>query len=808
MNQYEKEHLEYVVKNAGECTVLLKKDGKFPLEKPGKIAAFGSGMRYSVKGGTGSGEVNTRVSYTIEEGLEKCGFDIVSKEWLDEYDNCRSVARKQFISTIRKEAKAAHQHVMLYGMGKNMLEPCHNLKIHRLCETAIYVVSRISGEGCDRRAVAGDVKLTESEIKDILTCNEMYEHFMLVLNVGGVVDLTPVNEVGNILLLSQLGIDNGRILADILLGKQNPSGKLTTTWASWEEYGTEGTFGEWNETRYQEGIYVGYRYFDTFGKKPLFPFGYGLSYTSFDIKTISVSCVGDLVTIVTSIKNTGEYAGKEVVQCYLTKPEGMLDQPYQELVGFTKTSLLASGEQEKVVIEFRLSDFASYDEQKEVYVLEEGLYILRLGNSSKSTEIAAVIDLEQRVETLCVKNCLGKPDFDDCKPVKRSLEQIPDNVEHIVLSWKNFSKETVSYEQEEIIDERVKDLTEDELAYLLIGGFDPNAKGLAVIGNASTHVIGAAGETTSVLQNKGIQPLIMADGPAGLRLSKAYFEDEKGRHDASGEGTMPESMVEFLSPIMKRIILMFRGKKKIPQDAEIKEQIATMIPIGTAVAQSFNLELARNFGDIVGKEMQLFGVHLWLAPALNIHRSILCGRNFEYYSEDPLVSGLMAAAITQGVQAHKGCGVTIKHYAANNAETNRYCNNSQVSERAMREIYLRGFGICVKKSEPKAVMTSYNLLNGIHTSEHRGLIEDVLRREYGFSGIVMTDWVIAMMTDKKSTHRNALSPEVVKAGGDLFMPGGKADYTRLCNAIKAGEITRKQLEINGTRVIKMVEELA
>jgi beta-glucosidase len=239
----------------------------------------------------------------------------------------------------------------------------------------------------------------------------------------------------------------------------------------------------------------------------------------------------------------------------------------------------------------------------------------------------------------------------------------------------------------------------------------------------------------------------------------------------------------------------------------VKEQMATMIPIGTALAQSFNYELAKAFGDIVGDEMARFGVHLWLAPALNIHRSILCGRNFEYYSEDPLLSGLMAAAVTEGVQAHKGCAVTIKHYAANNAETNRYFNDSRVSERAMREIYLRGFEVCVKRANPKAVMTSYNLLNGTHTSEHRGLIEDILRSEFGFDGIVMTDWVISMMSQGKSKHRAALPEEVAKAGGELFMPGGKGDYDRVLKALQEGRLTRKQLERNASRLVRFIDKL-
>ncbi|MBP5305022.1 MAG: glycoside hydrolase family 3 protein, partial [Lachnospiraceae bacterium] len=280
-----------------------------------------------------------------------------------------------------------------------------------------------------------------------------------------------------------------------------------------------------------------------------------------------------------------------------------------------------------------------------------------------------------------------------------------------------------------------------------------------------------------------------------------------GAHSVGGAGMIPESMLEVMGPVTRFFAKLVSGSSKVPKNAVVKEHNATMIPVGTAVAQSFNTELAKHLGDVVGGEMEEMGVNLWLAPALNIHRSILCGRNFEYYSEDPLVSGLMATAITEGVQKHKGCGTTIKHYAANNAETNRYCNNSQVSERAMREIYLRGFEICVKKAQPHALMTSYNLLNGTHTSEHRGLIEDILRSEFGFKGIVMTDWVIALLGGKKSIYRNALSNEVAAAGGDLFMPGVKGDYDNVLKALKSGSLSRKQLEINGTRVVKMSEKL-
>ena len=807
MQQYEKDHLSVVLNNAAECTVLLKTNGAFPIAAPCKLAAYGAGLRHTIKGGTGSGEVNSRFTYTIEQGLEKEGFEITTRNWLEQYDAQRVIARKKFIKDIKAEARAKHENVIVYSMGKEMIEPYYDIELLGDGDAAIYVVSRNSGEGSDRRVIEGDVKLTKSEIRDILALNKKFDKFMLVLNVGGVVDLSPVMEVGNILLLSQLGVDCGRVLADIITGKQNPSGRLTTTWAAFEEYSNEGTFGDWNDTRYNEGIYVGYRYFDTFKKEPLFPFGYGLSYTTFEKRVKDVIAEKDLIRVSVTVKNTGKLAGKDVVQVYLSQPSGKLDKAYQELVGFAKTTLLEAGEEEAVSIEFKLSDFASYAQDLEAYILEKGEYIVRVGSSSRDTYAAALLTLDQDVVTLKARNCLGATDFEDIKSNKRLSEIIPDDIIRLQINADEIKTISVEYDREYEIDDRVKTLSDEELGYIEIGNFNPNAKGLSVIGNAAVHVAGAGGETTSQLESKGLKPLIMADGPAGLRLCRAYYEDEKGAHGV-GESGVPESMLEFMGPVSSFIAsIIMGGNKKPPKGAVIKEQAATMIPIETAIAQSFNTKLAEQFGDLVGSEMEMFGVHLWLAPALNIHRSILCGRNFEYYSEDPLVSGLMAAAVTNGVQAHRGCGTTIKHYAANNAETNRYCNNSHVSERAMREIYLKGFGIAVREAQPKAVMTSYNLLNGVHTAEHAGLIEDVLRCEFGFKGIVMTDWVMDVITSSSSIYRNSLPKEVAKAGGDLFMPGGKKDYDKLMSALKDGSLLRKQLEINATRVVRMVDEI-
>ena len=759
------------------------------------------------KGGTGSGEVNSRCFVDVAEGLNDAGFTITSDAWLDAYEQMRLEARKQFVKDTKAAAKAAGVNPAIYGMGRIMPEPEYNLPLDAEGDVAIYVVSRISGEGNDRNPVGGDIKLTETEKRDILTLNKKYSKFMLVINAGGVVDLSEVQEVENILVLSQLGVETGNALSDVLLGKTNPSGKLTTTWSAWEDYANFAEFGDNNDTRYNEGIYVGYRYFDSVGKSALYPFGYGLSYTSFDIHTDKVLADGSKITVNVTVKNTGKFAGKEVVQVYVSAPTGMLDKPYQELAGFVKSTELKPDASQQVAVMFDIKDLASYDEKSSSYLLDAGNYIVRVGNSSVDTQSEAILKLEKDVIVSKVRAVCGKTDFTDWKPESNHEEEIG-QLPVIMISTEDIVTNEAIYDVEYPIDDSVKKLTDEQLVYANIGAFNPKGGMLSVIGNASTNVAGAAGESTSVLLEQGFKAMVMADGPAGLRLTPEFYRDEKGAHGI-GQSGIPESILEFMPAPLQWLTKLLNGSSKAPKNVTVEEQYATALPIGTALAQSWNLEFAEKCGDIVGDEMERFGVHLWLAPALNIHRSIRCGRNFEYYSEDPLISGKFAAAITRGVQKHQGCGTTIKHYVANNQETNRYGNNSIVSERAMREIYLKGFGICVRESQPHALMTSYNLMNGTHTAEHRGLIDDILRCEFGYQGLVMTDWLVggSVMNNKDDKHAPVKPHLVAAAGNDLFMPGCKGDFDDMLAGIKDGSLKREQLQINATRTKRMAERL-
>ena len=798
---YEQEHAERVRRMGAECTLFLKRNGDFPLTEPGNIALFGSGARNTVKGGTGSGEVNSRYFVTAEQGLENAGFTVTTKYWLETYEELRRGAREGFVRELKEKARKEHKLAAAEYFGAVMPEPEYTIPLYGEGDTAVYVLARISGEGGDREAVPGDILLTETEKRDILALRKKYKRFLLVLNVGGVVDLSPVKEVENILLLSQLGAETGNILADILLGKSFPSGKLSTTWAAWGEYPEIGEFGRRDETRYKEGVFMGYRYFDSVDKAPLFPFGFGLGYTDFEIKAGALRREGEEICLRARVRNTGAFPGKETVQLYVSQPGKEIPQPWQVLAAFAKTPELRPGESCELSLRFSVRDLAYYDEDDNTWTLEKGSYLLRLGSSSRDTRPAGRLHVNKDAVTAQCRACGGKPDFKDWSPEPREKEKTG-LLQTLSFRSKKIKREKPVYKRKETQEPLTEELSDEELALLGVGCFEDKPGILGFIGDSGRSVAGAAGETTRLLRQKGVPSLVMADGPAGLRLSRSYVLDEKGAH-AVGEG-IPESMTELLPGPARWLMRKLGGGDR---KGEIRHQYATAIPIGTAIAQSWDPELAKACGDLVGAEMERFGVHLWLAPALNLHRDIRCGRNFEYFSEDPLLSGRMAAGLTLGVQKHPGCGVTIKHFAANNQEFNRYNNNSQLSQRTLRELYLRGFGICVRESAPAAVMTSYNLINGEHSSERRDLIDKILRSEFGFRGIVMSDWILPMAQGKSKKYKAPDAGKIAAAGGDLTMPGSKNDQKAILRALKRRKLSHIQLRLNASRVIRLAREL-
>ena len=798
---HEIEHYELVNKLASECVLFLKRDNNaFPIDKPCKVALFGSGARHTYKGGTGSGDVNSHFFNNIETELELRGFEVTSKKWLDEYDVIRTNFHKEFVKLVKQEAKAKKISVPAYSVGQNSPEYEYDLSVKEYDgDICIYVLSRLSGEGADRRVIKGDVFLTDREVEDILYLNKQYEKFILVLNVPGVVDLSPVLEVENILLLSQLGVVTSSALVDILLGKANPSGKLSTTWAKFSDYPFMDEFGDKDETRYKEGIYVGYRYFDSKKVAPYFEFGFGKSYSTFDYQINSVSNNGENINLKVKVSNTSKYTGKEVIQLYLSE-QVKINTAYQSLVAFTKTKDLKPGESEIVELNCILSDFPIYDENKHSYVLEQGQYLFRVGNSSRNTAPAVLVELDEDVVVKEVVNISKKPDFDDL--------QIPNSI-----SNEDKPKKTIKLQKSDILTENcqyfskysvqipdfIKGLSIDDLIHISLGDYKTGLAG--VIGQTCSVVPGGAGETT--LRVEGINNVLaMADGPAGLRLISEYLVNDKGTYNLA-EDSLLKGVKDYLPGFVNKFIGVEKNQKKKGNHIY---QYTTAIPIATALAQSFNLELLFEMGRLVKDEMKIYDVDIWLAPGMNIHRNILCGRNFEYYSEDPYLSGMCASAIVNGVQKDSDKMCTIKHFTCNNQETNRFNSNSMVSERALREVYLFGFKKAIEESKPLALMSSYNLVNGEHVSSSDDLLTKFLRCECGYKGLIITDWITTgQINDKSSKYPCKRASLDLRNGNNLIMPGSKNDIVDIKQAIKAGEITRQDLENNAAIVYQFIE---
>lgn len=634
---------------------------------------------------------------------------------------------------------------MLVHADAGTLEGKHSIPLQKCAEKAIFVLSRIAGEGrdCERR---GNFRLTKSEVRDIRKLTEMYEHFTLVLNVGGVVDLTPVIDVvPNILLMSQLGAVSSEVLLDVLMGRSYPSGKLTATWAAESDYLGLDAFGDPDNTIYSEDIFVGYKNFEQRSVQPVWPFGFGLMNSNFSFEATDFMFSEGDFSVSVRIKNTGSRNAKDILQLYTAKPADKLNQPPKCLVAYKKTPELCPGEEISLVLSGKAYDLASYDEKSRQWILERGTYRFYLGEDCENVVLCGESCLEAEIK---VDMCMPKND---------------------------------PYEKHRAEAHRIAGQLSNELLTLVCLGRYSDGQILNTIGQASVTVAGAAGETTDRCKEYGLPSIVMADGPAVLRLDTQYGKDENGVYTVSNA-----QMQRYAKYVPENIRLLIQAKRgnALPRNGEIFDQHCTAIPIGTALAQSWNPEIGWLCGDIVGDEMERHGVHLWLAPAMNIQRLPLCGRNFEYYSEDPVVSGKMAAAICRGIQSHHGRGACIKHFAANNQETNRYRSNSVVSERALREIYLKPFEICIREAQPHALMTSYNLINGTHTSEDPRLLLGILRGEWNYQGLILSDWVTENATKyTESKYPAAKASASIAAGNDLFMPGCQKDYEDVIAAI-------------------------
>ncbi len=804
VTQREKDNLQVAYRAACEAMVLLKNDGALPLQTK-KVALYGPGASMTIKGGTGSGEVNERHSVTILEGLKDRGFQITTESWIRDFEAGYAQAEAAY-----KEEKKKRVNFLKFGSIMNMLFDNFRAPVGRPItqedvaasdtDTCIYVLSRQAGEGGDRKAEPGDLFLTQEEKDAIAFCAEHYANFLLVINSGSSMDMAFTQEIPGInaiVYLCQLGTEGGHAFADLISGVFSPSGKLSDTWA--KEYKDIPFSGEYSylngnleDEYYKEGIYVGYRYFDSFGVEPAYPFGFGLSYTDFTTHSGGVLADGSKIQVKANVANVGDrFAGKEVVQLYVSAPNGQIHKEYQSLAAFAKTGVLEPGQRQTLDLHFDLRSLASYREADAAYVLEAGDYILRLGNSSRNTVPVGVLTIgEERIVSRHTHICPVLKPFEELASKPYNAEEIPEGLPRIAIDLAAIETVTYTYEtpepsQDPRVQKFMSTLTRKEMAEIVVG--------IGMFGGETRfNLPGSVGNTTSKFWDRGLANVTLCDGPAGLRIQKRSAVDKKGKVKPID---MALSIFEAFPDFVKN---RMTGD---PDKDTVIYQYTTAFPVANALAQTWNTDLMYEVGSAIFREMKEYGCTYWLAPAMNIHRNPLCGRNFEYFSEDPRLSGNIAAAITRGVQQEEGYYVTIKHFACNNQEDNRNAVSSNLSERALREIYLRGFEICVRDAGAKGVMTSYNKINGVYAPNSHDICTKALRCEWGFDGVVMTDW----FSTNKGQASNAIA---MKAGNDLIMPGGGSFKKEILQGIQSGLIAEEDLRRCCEHVVKAILDSA
>ncbi len=764
-------HINLSREAATEGIVLLKNEGNaLPLKKGERVALFGKATIEYIKGGGGSGDVHCPYICNIADGFkekEEQGKVWVYKPLVEFY---REYVERESVNVLTQEQINARWDIV------NNMEFCQkrddmtydtfaamHVKEAQVpydvikaaadnADTAVITISRFSAEGVDRRPQGDDYYLSDLEKNLIDTAGKLFKKVIIVINSGAVIDCEYFAEnenVKGVVFAWQGGMEGGSAIADMLCGDVNPSGRLADTIAkSYDAYPCKDDFWEcFDHVDYSDDIYVGYRYFETIPgakEKVRYPFGFGLSYTDFSLTGKLCGEADGKITAAVTVTNIGNVSGKEVVQLYYSAPQGKLGKPSRELAAYAKTKLLAPGEAETIALTFDVSFMASFDDlgkiQKSAYVLEKGKYEFYLGKNVREAEKFA-FEYEVKEDTVVEQLTQW------CKPFKLekrmlsdgSFESLPTGEEsyyygEVKPTGAAAPEKEVMFDKvgEEIsLDEFVAQLTLEELMDF-VGGQPPT-------GVANTGCFGP-------IKHLGVPAVPTADGPAGIRIEPCTG---------------------------------------IP---------TTAWPCATLLACTWNTDIIFKVGQAGGAELKENNMGIWLAPALNIHRDPLCGRNFEYYSEDPLVAGKCAAADIRGVQSNR-VAVSMKHFACNNKEANRFASDSRLSERALREIYLKGFEIAVKESDPYTVMSSYNLINGQHTSESWELLTGILRNEWGYKGMVVTDWGVKNDPVKE-----------VWAGNDLKMHCGYPEDLKA--AYDKGELSRAQLELCVSRILGMFLKLA
>ncbi len=777
------EKVNFARRAAADGMVLLKNEGALPIDKDCTVALFGIASYQAFKIGWGSGDMMAQKNVQIDEALREAGYTIESTS---------DAVNKAWIEAHFEEYQRVNRNWAEWTFRFNEIDmPTDTIKTSsKNADVAIVSIGRCSGEADDLKNEEGFYKLHSDETSIIKRVSEYFDKVVLILNTCGPLDLSSIEDcnISSILYASMGGEQFGNAVADIVSGVICPSGKLTTTWAKkYEDYPTcEGVTTM--TVPYNEGIYVGYRYFDTFNVEPMYHFGYGLSYTSFELKPFDFVVEGPLVTFSVNVTNTGKVAGKEVVQCYLSSPDGKMEKAYQDLCAFSKTELVKPGETEEVIISFDITEMASYDEETASYVLEKGNYIVRCGNSSRNTSVAFVINLEEDI--ICVQtvnrlvpnnDALKLISKDGISPISYSTEKeeiekapvykiSPDEVEIVICDkYEDYPDELIPsktfdkvitledvWNEKATIEDVVAQLSNEELADVLNGVIYEGSSANANVGSMAIKVRGAAGELWSSDKYK-IPTNACADGPSGIRL--AIF------------GTPEES------------------------DTDVCHEMVSY-PSGTCFANTWDFSVAYEFGACIRDDLEHSNIEGWLAPGINIQRNPLNGRNFEYMSEDPLVAGYTGAYVTLGVQYDNdlvptGRYVAVKHFACNNIEYERGVSDSVVSERALREIYLKAFKIAITISGALTVMTAYNKINGEFSSTNFDLLNGILRGEWDFDGVVMTDWNPCCDSKKHSY-----------AGNDLIMPG--CHRKDIIEGLESGVINKANAQKCAARILTLV----
>ena len=735
VTQRETDHRKLAREAAAEGFVLLEnKDHFLPLAKGSKVGLYGAGAIRTIKGGTGSGDVNERDSVNIFQGMKNAGYDVTSSEWLEDYDKLYVQARLDWKNEIFTKLNGddtkffdAYSATPFFMPSGNPID--EEKAAADGADTAFFVLARIAGENKDRFDTEGDYFISKEEKAILAQVSRCYKNVVLVINTGGLMDLAFVEEFDNIrsiLQYVQAGQEGGNAFADVVSGDVTPSGKMTDTWAK-DYYDYPGAevysykSGDLMKEKYEEGIFVGYRYFDTFEVPVRYSFGYGMSYT--------------------------------------------------------------------MTITFPLYQLTSYEEESASWILEPGMYGIWIGNDLNTSVLSGALELDEKaVMTACENICPMKEELNEIVPDAEKVqareavwqkEVKEKRMSVIELKASEIPTEKVDYQPvpEELPGKAgkiVESLSVDQLALLATG--DPGRAQGNALGSAGISVPGAAAETSLCASEEpwNVTTIALVDGPAGLRLKREYQVDN-GEIVAS----------DFLAALEGGFFSKPQEKR-----GTTYYQFCTAIPVGTLLAQSWDVELIKRVGEMIGHEMELFNVTLWLAPGMNIHRNPLCGRNFEYYSEDPLLAGMMAAAMTLGVQKVPGCGTTIKHFACNNQEDNRMGSDSILSERALREIYLKGFEIAVKDAQPMSIMTSYNLINGVHAANCYDTCTKAARDEWGFAGAIMTDWT----TTNVQIQGECTAAGCMRAGNDMVMPGLPEDHENIKKELADGTLTMAELK--------------